>query len=778
MFFSTGANHDQVGYLILEVKGKKLEVVCDEYNEVFTAKYRLDQKILRTLVNPVADFDDCSGSSSSDAVVGYLMACTMYSVHWFCVKIAKSRKRPIVDYLGCKLFKTSSIVGACWSPHLPQESVVLLENGVVFLFDLETYFKSRKLGTSFKGTRLRVSWNDSLGLENSKWLGCEFSWHPRILIVAGTSAVFLVDFRIDECNIICLANVEMLRLHAPVEKERFIAFSRAKSDEFQFVLASDSLLLLCDVRKPLMPLLHWAHYLDKPCYINVFKLSELRSQSPSDIESATELGFGIVLGSFWNCEFRLFCYGPSYPADKESIASGNSTSRKLYFAWEQPSDLFLSGRECSCGSCLVRNEFEKDALPGWIDWRQKKEMVLGFGVLNQDLSNLLSESDEFDGFTLVRLVSSGKLEVQRYSASWELVKKSHAFHKEPNLDFESNLLHSTEDEEYKFPKVFKYLKLDYLNGYLNGNLAKIVESKTRTSFIPLETEYSQEFHEILCEKLKVCGFGPFRTSPAITSVLNEISFPTTVVEVAFRQMWASLPMEILQLAFSNYTECFEMLMDQNQSPMEFLSVLDIPQLPPFFLRKPSCHSNKWSNKVQPSDSLVGPVLPLAVLLTLHELQTGCPDSQEFAYSSKEELGLRCNEIMQKATEMSGSGSRSSDEGAPLADDRDETLVESQKSKPIFISHPIAKENHAYKDENFSTLISQVRSKEADSNQVHKSGVDLFDDLCPIKLKFDVNDISLESQQLEGCNILIKRFSAWQNDFHPYKELCTQSKFGK
>ncbi|XWS67220.1 hypothetical protein CRYUN_Cryun05aG0269100 [Craigia yunnanensis] len=60
-------------------------------------------------------------------------------------------------------------------------------------------------------------------------------------------------------------------------------------------------------------------------------------------------------------------------------------------------------------------------------------------------------------------------------------------------------------------------------------------------------------------------------------------------------------------------------------PLEFPVVPDLPQLPPLLLRKPSCRSSKWSHKVQPDDSLVGPVLHLHVLLTLHEFRNGCPD---------------------------------------------------------------------------------------------------------------------------------------------------------
>ncbi|KAL0707366.1 hypothetical protein Bca4012_073792 [Brassica carinata] len=48
----------------------------------------------------------------------------------------------------------------------------------------------------------------------------------------------------------------------------------------------------------------------------------------------------------------------------------------------------------------------KESLPVWIDWQKKKRvLVLGFGVLNKYLPSLGS----LDGFTLIRLTSSGKL---------------------------------------------------------------------------------------------------------------------------------------------------------------------------------------------------------------------------------------------------------------------------------------------------------------------------------------------------------------------------------
>ncbi|KAJ0013803.1 hypothetical protein Pint_21755 [Pistacia integerrima] len=792
VFFSTGHNHDQVGFLVVLAKESGFDVLRKENDGVFVVKNRFNHRICKILVNPVGDVSDFKGNALVS--VGYLLAFTMYSVHWFSVKVSRVSEKPVVSYLGFKLFKSCAVVGACWSPHLPEESVILLQSGVLFLFDLDDCVRNSKTNTYLKGKRLRLSWNeDSDCLRNCKWIGCEFSWHPRILIVARSDSVFLVDLRSDDCNISLLAKIDMLSLYAPVEKEQFHAFCIVGCDGFNFVLASDSLLVLSDVRKPLMPVLQWAHGLDKPSYIDSLRLSELRSKSGDDMyEWANKSGFGIILGSFWSCEFRLFCYGPPLPGHSGIFASKISTFSKSLYAWELPTDLLLSGRGCWCGTCLLRKEFWKDDLPKWTDWQQKEDMVLGFGILNKDFSTLIHEPDESGGFTLIRLMSSGKLEAQRYFASWDVVKRLELAHRDLLLHLEDNLLCSRDDDNYKFPKRYKYLKLDYLYGHLNGNLIEVLDSKLKNDFNDLQEKdsFNIDFHEILCEKLKVCGLSRFRTSPAISVVFSDISLPASVREVALRRAWAGLPMELLQLAFSNYTEVLEVLMDKKKVSLEFLVVPDLPQLPPFFLRKPSCRSNKWSQKVQRDDALVGPVLPLPVLVTLHEFRNSSRYSEEEAsnFSSEAELNLRCEEVMQVAREMAVSDSAidfRDEHAVSLADDRDEAWVDSRKPKPFIYYHPTVLDcsdkdqklrNFVYKDEKFFNLISKVAKSESFlKDKVDSAAVDLGDDLCPIVLKYDTSNISNTPPESKAYNIIKKQFSKWQEAFSPYQDFCTQFK---
>ncbi|KAK4571841.1 hypothetical protein RGQ29_030304 [Quercus rubra] len=795
LFFPTGPNSDRLGFLLLCIKASRFDTWGAKDDEVLHESTGFEYRILRIAVNPNPNpFPFPGNNHNHSTVVGYLLASTLCSVHWFGVQeIHNSGKFPRVSCLGSKVFKTSSVVYACWSPHIPEESVVLLESGALFLFDLESCFRRSKTSNSnarFRGTKLPVSWDADADSGNCKWLSCEFSWHPRILIVARSDAVFLVDLRFDGCAVSCLAKVEMLRIYTSVQNERFLTFTMAGSDGFCFALASDSLLVLCDVRKPMMPLLQWAHGLDNPCHINVCRLSELRSNSRDDkYRWASESGFCIILGSFRNCEFNLFCYGPTIPTPRGSIISEVSKVLKTHYAWELPSDLLLSGRECQCGSCLVREEILKDDLPEWIDWQHKKELALGFVILDKDLSAMLSELNEFGGFTLIRLMSSGKLESQNYCASWKL-KELHT----ERFHFKDNSLYIMDDEEYKFPRRFKYVKLDKLSAYLNGSLTEVLVSKLKKPCKgPREKEsFSSESHEILCEKLKACGFGRLRSSPAVSVVFNDISLPASIHEVALRRLWAGLPMELLQLAYSNYSEFLEVLLDQKKVSLEFLVVPDLPQLPPFFLRRPSCRSNKWSHKVQRDDALVGPVLPLPILLTLHEYRNGHSESEEEAgvFSLEREISLQCDEIKQVASEMALSDSSCElhgDQAVSLADEREDMWGSSQKPKPFCLYHPVAfkcstmdhAQENVFKDEKFDNLIFKVpEKKHVPNGLVETIGPELFDELCPADLRFDTSAKNFGPNELKIYKVLKKKWSKWQDGFNLYQQFCTESKFQK
>ncbi|KAK7841156.1 hypothetical protein CFP56_015741 [Quercus suber] len=145
--------------------------------------------ILKIAVNP----NPFPLLGNNHSTVGYLLASTLCSVHWLVVQE--------IHNFGSKVFKTSFVVYACWSPYIPEESVVLLESGALFLslvleqVGLPIPMRVLEgLSCLYRGVLIQV---------------LQRIWHPRILIVARSNAIFLVDLRFDGCAVSCLAKVEM-----------------------------------------------------------------------------------------------------------------------------------------------------------------------------------------------------------------------------------------------------------------------------------------------------------------------------------------------------------------------------------------------------------------------------------------------------------------------------------------------------------------------------------------------------------------------------------------
>ncbi|XP_028752719.1 uncharacterized protein LOC114712365 [Neltuma alba] len=575
LFFPTGNNFERVGYLMVHPEGLDMHVKLN-IDSIFQVSSGVYDRILRIVVNPIDNWDE------SSYIVRYLLVSTRYTVHWFSVcRYGLCLETPRIIHNGGKTFKNCSIVHACWSPHIFNEILVLLQSGELFLFDLE---HGKESPPNFKGTRLK--WQGSGFSKDTVWVSCEFSWNPRIFIVATSHAVFLVDGTNGTYAVSCLLKIELLQMHAQAQNEKFLALSRAGPDNFYFIVASNNFLLLCDVRKQMMPIIRWSHDLDNPTYINLVSLSQLRSHSRKDtFDLASKTGFCIILGSFFNETFNFFCYGSSLPSEEGSSTLKFSETNKTFYAWELPYEIAISGDYCRCGSCLLTEELSKEELPRGIDWRMKKDMVLGFSILDIDLASCC-EQDEYGGFTLIRLMSSGKLELQRYQASWATNKRLKNCNGQ-GVHF-NRYLFSDGDEKYKFRKSSVFLKLDYLCSYSEGNLTKLLVEKLKQKK-PLVKDVHDE---ALCERLKACRVG-FSGSSTTIALFEDVKPSSSLYEVAIRGLWAKLPLHILQLAFSKSQKSF--------ASLEFLAVPHLDKLPPFFLRKSSPRSNKCSNKVQHND---------------------------------------------------------------------------------------------------------------------------------------------------------------------------------
>ncbi|KAF3607797.1 hypothetical protein DY000_02047438 [Brassica cretica] len=256
----------------------------------------------------------------------------------------------------------------------------------------------------------------------------------------------------------------------------------------------------------------------------------------------------------------MLCYGPS-----PSVANDPSS----LYVWELPHNLLSLAGKCLCGDCPIREAIMTESLPVWFDWQKKRVTVLGFGVLNKYLPTLGSSNE----FTLIRLTSSGKLEAVKFNTSPDPLNSLGV--------------------------------LDYLSAYTKGNLAKFLESrisKKRSLASNKKSDpLSLTYHEELCEKLNLSGFGRDRCSTTVTAIFNSISSPTSVFDIALGETWPGLPIELLLLAFSYYTEVGCVL--------------------------------RWSKKIQSGVDLIGPVPPLLVLLALHEFRNGCLNSEQQEFFS-------------------------------------------------------------------------------------------------------------------------------------------------
>ncbi|XP_042514635.1 uncharacterized protein LOC122089179 isoform X1 [Macadamia integrifolia] len=297
-----------------------------------------------------------------------------------------------------------------------------------------------------------------------------------------------------------------------------------------------------------------------------------------------------------------------------------------------------------------------------------------------------------------------------------------------------------------------------------------------------------------------------------TQVLSVVSLPTSIHEIALRRLWTGLPVDLLQLAVSNQSELLEVLGELKKVSGTLLDVPNLSRLPPFLFRKPLNHNNKSMCKVHPGDDVLGPSLPLPVLLTLNEIgkDKNCSDLEEEAsgYSAKVAISHKCNEIIKVANNVPLIGSHSEVNDSyvvSLSNDKDEAWVCSQKLKQpncFFCYKPrafsdknsstmhCAQEELIFEDNEFTTFICKMHEEFAPKltrdSKMHGSpnsnnkpiGLEMFNELCPVELNFVFSPMNFGDAEMKGYKLLKRQFSKWQEGFEPYQDFCSQSKLQK
>ncbi|KAG6551272.1 hypothetical protein Mapa_007199 [Marchantia paleacea] len=249
----------------------------------------------------------------------YIAARTSYQVH-FCIVIREVERIRFVSTYAATFHAHVSHV--TWNPHLYREAAVMLESGVVSLFDvpiwrsghenrvmdLQAKFtlespanllraKSRHrdlesisaLAIEVCGERSkqepREEYVEKVEAEDMIWWRCEYAWHPQILLLSGSRKVVQMDFRGKRmyessmqgggltslqsqkclCDMIVAADVRNARAssnfcHTRPIKEHITAFARAEYDGMcKFSVATEKHLMLFDARRIGTAILQWEH---------------------------------------------------------------------------------------------------------------------------------------------------------------------------------------------------------------------------------------------------------------------------------------------------------------------------------------------------------------------------------------------------------------------------------------------------------------------------------------------------------------------------------------
>ncbi|CAN6465666.1 unnamed protein product [Victoria cruziana] len=796
LLFPVGDNADAIGAVIFSgdvQKDAPERLRTEDKGSFFRLSPGQGHRILRISVQSrVSHPPSWSSQAFFPSTEGLLLACTFYSVHWYRVDIKDGRPA-----LVCLVFATfrSRICHACWSPHLPEESAIILDNGELRLFDLSSYVGSLRLPIRAHGRAIAEDlghFGSDVSVE--KWWNCDFSWHPRIFIVACGSVVLLVDARGANVVSSVVANVEVcdsLRLHS-LENDRFVSFCRSSFNHFQFVVASNYYLLLYDIRQPLMPLLQWDHCVYCPRHTEIHRLRDLRPWN-GEFKWASDSGFAILVGSFRDSEFSMFCYGP-HPDSQPPLDCPS-----LVYAWELPSLLKISGKGCSCSVCIAENEIafpmkssdEETKLSGFCILTGEKRLSLR----NQHASDRLLD-DSYGGFGLMKLFSSGKLEYQSYKAAYSFSCL------EKGVTADSNrLLLEMEDQEEEIHTNFVRFNFRYLLHYLNGGseltdvlrMQKLASDEVgRDCTIQSYAETSKELLSNLLDSsgIKIIG------SPPIADFINKVTIPCSIYEVACGILWAGVSLDLLKFAFSRDSD----LQASQRGIVHFLEVpcSSVIQFPPFFLRLPSKRSEKFQAGAPENHALVGPVLPLPILLSFRQM---AGDEHNFSsqgklnyYAAEMEVHNQCEELV-KACESHisfESLDRPVESAISLSDDNDahfdseevgrEGLLVFHKPQAYCRSNNVCSENGRENGEHASTasplpsnacrkfdvLISHVRRTPPALDGGEKDLLDQFDDLCPVKLSFTASKLNVTLAEMKTYKSLMRQFSQWQGKFELYK----------
>ncbi|BAT06792.1 Os09g0104700 [Oryza sativa Japonica Group] len=749
LFFPSGHNADHLSYATLHSTAAPLSAVQTLTHGFMHPGHRIHHLAATSSCPPPHSH---SPAAATPLVHGFLLAATTYSVNWFKVESSSSSSTsPPALVPAAKQAFDAAVVHACWSKHLHSDCLVLLDNAHLCCFDLHQR----------RGSVLRVG--TATATEGGACLSCDYGPQPWTAVVATTKAILLLDLRYGpdhpgNCKV--LARVGMQGLFdpdPPLNSEcHYLAFCKAPFDDFLMSVATERLLLVLDIRQPLTPVLAWQHGLHNPNHIAMFRLSQLRPSK--EHEWASSSGIAILAGSFWSTGFNLFFCGP-----KDQCSSSSQNAHHLY-AWDVPSRISLIGQHCSCSNGLMREVFT-DHEP------ITRNTVVGYHVLPNTLLQDESSSS-FTGFALIRLTSSGKLEMQRFRASGDFdehVMCDGSHHQSAACTTSSIISPDTTAHGEKFSSRYKFLKFHYLSKYLEGNLLSALEN---------HNVVNKGSHQIVISE-DVSAFAKENSPPCYRSVsdlLCNASVPMNIFETGCQHILNNgLSSDSLLVTFSKYKD----MLACSKGKL----IYEYPEVParsrnndehrPFLLAKPSGTGNKLTSEAISGDALVGPLLPIPLLLAIEDRNKGTIESST-CQGETSSVSRRCREALEACVPKTSNANATRFSGWYASRElrkKPYFVYEPQIDDRLTLDETARKEGKkAHMDENLTTFVCGKAGvphsgpKQAASN--------LFDSNCsPVRMDFELPFVDVQPAEQKAIQSLKNQFLSWQNNFRPYKDFC-------
>lgn len=870
LFFPDGVNKSQIGSVFCSGKENKPWSICKQMPDAHGTNVleRCLFPISSSVHHPILELTVIGRDPliSDDSTEGFLLARTAYAVHWF---RAETREGfPMLSHLAVANFK-KGVSHACWNPHLPEESAVILENGELRLFDISSCGEALNCPVKLSGrslplelAKLRSSdkifsskrvarkkfWQgiselDFQNIEDSKesWWHCEYGWHPRTLLVAGWNEVRLVDFRTkkeqssDYSSVLAKANLEgSLYCNCPSRKDRFVAFARADYDMFQFAVATKQHVLLFDSRQPLTPILQWEHGLKQsPGYLQMFRLSELRTSIRNEYKWASDSGYAILATSFRSGEIRVFCYGPRpldglnlYKNRKHILPfSGNSDIPDVLYAWELPSKIFMGNGiypEDNANDLDAQNDLHStDFLYPKVRnsyLNAQPESISGLCIISDQpslitspISSDKSEESSFLGFSLMHLTGTGDLVSQQYQASRKLTKRRPK--SEVSSGFITNFITPSHHSNLDYPKSAEhiYRRFLYFVHYLkSGSTLEDGIWSSSAAFLKCkknERDLLKSSGQVLLDELtgglrEANNANMLGSLPPLNDILHHIAIPCSIHEISCQRLWMSLPMDLLELAVATYSEICS---SKWNSPPDFLQIFppDYVRMPVFHLQNLQIKSEHHLSEQNDAPLLLGPILPLPFLLALQQKEMHLRSPGESLTSEHEKIKDQCQFILNTVENLKKADLIPEVDGSTivsLADDRDiwPCKQDLKEDKYLILHEPSVnplegKEQSLLTNGRFVNASEEVGYNGIVDSKVHDMFIgsachnfqsendvtrpvmsELDHSVCPINLSFIGAEIYLEDEELKGLENLKQQCHTWQQDFELYQNYLSAS----